>query len=222
MRGMNSFIKRSCSLFRETTRVWLLQLCLPSLTGSGEIDGPRQFAASASHTLVEKHGVFWTTLLVGYDTLLVTVPSQLVPLHLNSTETGATRLLTASHLDLSLKNGLTFGRPQQQTHKYLWPFLTERDFVAALQQLKPDKAPGPDFIFPKLIIHAGAALKFWLRDFLSSFLRRLKIFKIWRRVLVVAIPKPMKPVGDPKNYRPISALCPVQNSREAYLPRIGH
>ena len=37
---------------------WLLQLCLPSLTESGRIDGPRQFGALTSHTLVEKHGVF--------------------------------------------------------------------------------------------------------------------------------------------------------------------
>ena len=44
--------------FRETTQVWLLQLCLPSLTGSEGIDGQRQFGALTSHTLVEKHGVF--------------------------------------------------------------------------------------------------------------------------------------------------------------------
>ena len=31
--------------------------------------------------------------------------------------------------------------------------------------------------------------------------------KNWRRALVVAIPKPTKPVGDPKSYRPISLLC---------------
>ena len=51
-------IKLSCSLLRETTQVWVLQICLPSLTGSGRIDGPRQFGALTSHTLVEKHGVF--------------------------------------------------------------------------------------------------------------------------------------------------------------------
>ena len=50
-------------------------------------------------------------------------------------------------------------------------------------------------------------MKSWLRDFLSSYLRTLKIPKIWRRALVVAIPKPAKPVGDPKSYRPISLLC---------------
>ena len=84
---------------------------------------------------------------------------------------------------------------------------SQREFAAALQHLKPGKAPGPDSICPELILHAGAALKSWLRDFLSSCLRRLKIPKIWRRALVVTIPKPGKPVGDPKSYRPISLLC---------------
>ena len=83
----------------------------------------------------------------------------------------------------------------------------QREFVAALQHLKPGKAPGPDSICPELILHTGAALKSWLGDFLSSCLRRLKISKIWRRALVVAIPKPGKPVGDPNSYRPISLLC---------------
>ena len=46
-----------------------------------------------------------------------------------------------------------------------------------------------------------------LRYTLSSCLRRLKISKIWIRALVVAIPKPGKPVGDPNSYRPISLLC---------------
>ena len=76
----------------------------------------------------------------------------------------------------------------------------QREFAAALQHLKPGKAPGPDSICPELILHARAALKSWLRDFLSSCLRRLKIPKIWRRALVVANPKPGKPVGDPKSY----------------------
>ena len=84
---------------------------------------------------------------------------------------------------------------------------SQREFAAALQHLKPGKAPGPDFICPELIVHAEAALKSWLSDFLSSCLRRLKIPKIWRRALVVAIPKPAKPVGDPKSYRPIFLLC---------------
>ena len=58
MQSVNLSIKPFCSLLRETTQVWLLQLCLPSLTVSGGIDGTRQFEALTSHTLVEKHGVF--------------------------------------------------------------------------------------------------------------------------------------------------------------------
>ena len=84
---------------------------------------------------------------------------------------------------------------------------SHREFTAALQHLKPGKAPGPDSICPELVIHVEAALKSWLRDFLSSCLRRLKIPQIRRRALVVAIPKPTKPVGDPKSYRLIYLLC---------------
>ena len=58
MQSVNPSIKPFCSLLRETTQVWLLQLCLPSLTEIGGIDGPRQFGALTSHTLVEKRGVF--------------------------------------------------------------------------------------------------------------------------------------------------------------------
>ena len=58
MQSVNPSIKPFCSLLRETTQVWLLQLCLPSLTESGGIDGPKQFGALTPHTLVEKREVF--------------------------------------------------------------------------------------------------------------------------------------------------------------------
>ena len=58
MQSVNPSIKPFCILLRETNQVWLLQLCLPNLTGSGAMDGPRQFGASTFHTLLEKHGVF--------------------------------------------------------------------------------------------------------------------------------------------------------------------
>ena len=128
-------------------------------------------------------------------------------LHLSWLEMGNTRLLIASHLDLSIKKCLTFGGATTPDAVNISDNFSQREFAAALQHLKPGKAPGPDSICPELILHAGAALKSWLRDFLSSCLGRLKIPKIWRRALVVAIPKPAKPVGDPKSYRPISLLC---------------
>ena len=82
-----------------------------------------------------------------------------------------------------------------------------QEFAAALKHLKPGKAPSSDSIFLELITHAGAALKSWLCNFLSSCLRRLKILKVWRRALVVVIPKPKNLVEDPRSYRPISLLC---------------
>ena len=51
---------------------------------------------------------------------------------------------------------------------------SQREFTAALQQLKPGEVPGPDSIWPELILHAGAALKSWLRDFISSCLADFK------------------------------------------------
>ena len=42
---------------------------------------------------------------------------------------------------------------------------------------------------------------------MASCLRHLKIPKIWRKALVVAIPKPKKSAEDPKSYHPISLVC---------------
>jgi len=67
--------------------------------------------------------------------------------------------------------------------------------------------PISDSIFPEFIPHARSALRSWFCVFLNSCIRQLKILKIWRRALVVAIPKPEKPLGDPKSYHPVSLLC---------------
>ena len=58
MQSVNPSIKPFSSLLMEATQVWLLQLCFPSLRERGGIDGPKQFGALTSHTLVEKRGVF--------------------------------------------------------------------------------------------------------------------------------------------------------------------
>ena len=86
--------------------------------------------------------------------------------------------------------------PTPEAHIVSEPFRTE-EFAAALRCLKPGKSLGLDSIFPEFILHAGSALKSWFCDFLNSCMRQLKIPKIWRRALVVAIPKPEKQLGDP-------------------------
>ena len=94
---------------------------------------------------------------------------------------------------------------------------SQREFAAAFRHLKPSKAPGPDSICSELILHSGAALKSWLRDFLSSCLRRLKTPKIWRRALVVAIPKPAKPVGTQRVIGRYLCSVSPKDLPEAYL-----
>ena len=82
------------------------------------------------------------------------------------------------------------------------------EFARSLHILKPGKDPGPVSICPELIIQVGAAQKSCINHFLSSYTHQLKIPKIWRRALVVAIPKLMKPPGEAKSYyRPMSLLC---------------
>jgi len=91
-------------------------------------------------------------------------------------------------------------------HSISEPFRPE-EFAATLRRLKSGKSPGLDSIFPKFILHAGSALKSWFCNFLNSCMRQLKIPKFSRRALAVAVPKPEKPLGDPKSYRPMSLLC---------------
>ena len=81
------------------------------------------------------------------------------------------------------------------------------EFAAVLRRLKPGTSPGLDSIFPEFILHTESAFKSWFCDFPTSCLHQLKIPDIWRRELIVVIPKPEKPLGDPKGYRPISLLC---------------
>ena len=96
--------------------------------------------------------------------------------------------------------------PALEGHSISEPF-RPKEFAAALRCLKPGKSPGLDSILPEFILHVGSAVKSWFFGLLSSCMCQLNIPKIWRRALVVAIPKPEKPLGDPKSYRPISLLC---------------
>ena len=84
---------------------------------------------------------------------------------------------------------------------------TTKELYSALQQLKAGKAPGPDNICLELILHASDKLKAWFHDFFSFCLCHLRIPKIWWRALVIAKPKPNKPLNDAKSFHPMSLLC---------------
>jgi len=66
------------------------------------------------------------------------------------------------------------------------PF-TPEELANALKHLEPGKYPGLDSIFLEFIPHNESALKSWFSDFFTSCMRQLKIFRICRRALIVAI-----------------------------------
>ena len=76
------------------------------------------------------------------------------------------------------------------------------EMTSAMRKLKSGKSPGPDNIHPEFILHQGPKLLEWLRVFCSVCLHWSKLPKIWRRAKVIALPKPNKPLDDPKGYRP--------------------
>ena len=217
MQSVNPSVELFCCLLRKTTQVWLLQFYLPSLTESGGIYGPKQFKAfNFSHSSRKA----WSILnnLIGrsrhsthhcpFSTYAIASPLVRNGRY-EAVDRNSSRLVSQEVSDL--------WRATTTDPVNISDIFSQREFTAALQHLKPGKATDPDSICLELIIHAGAALKSWLRDFLSSCLRRLKIPKLWKRALVVAIPKPIKPVEDPKNYWPISLLCVPYKILEKFI-----
>ena len=86
---------------------------------------------------------------------------------------------------------------------------SQREFTASLRHLKPGKALGLDSICPEIIIYAGAALKSWLRDFLSSWL--IQNLQNLKKSACSHDPKANKARGKPKELLTnISSLCPLQ------------
>ena len=88
--------------------------------------------------------------------------------------------------------------------------------AAVLRRQKPGKSPGLDSIFPEFVLHARSALKSWFCDVLTSCMHQLKIPKICRRALIVAIPKPENPLESQR--ATVLYLCcvsPLKSSRDA-------
>jgi len=105
--------------------------------------------------------------------------------------------------------------PTPEGHSISEPFRPE-ELVADLRRLKPGKSPGLDSIFPEFILHAGSALKSWFCDFLSSCMCQLKIPKIWRKALIVAIHEPEKPLGIQRVTLPyLCCVSPLKSSRDS-------
>ena len=133
MQSVNPSIKPFCSLLRETTRVWLLQLCLPSLTESNLTGRSRH---SPRHCPVSADAIASQLVRNGKYEAVDRKSSRLVSQEVSDFWTAT----TPDAVNISDN-------------------FSPREFAAAFQHLKPAKAPGPDSICPELILHAGAALK---------------------------------------------------------------
>ena len=121
---------------------------------------------------------------------------------------GNTRLLTSSHR-LVFQEVSDLWRATTPDAVNISDNFSQREFAAALQHLKPGKALGPDSIYPELILHAGVALKSWLREFLPAPTQNSQDLE---KSACGRDPKTRKARGGPKELSTdISALCPLQN-----------
>ena len=84
---------------------------------------------------------------------------------------------------------------------------TKDEMKPALKHLKPNKAARINKIRPEFILHQGGKATEWLRSFCSLCFLTSKLPKIWQWAKVITLPKPNKPLEDPKGYHPIALLC---------------
>jgi len=91
-------------------------------------------------------------------------------------------------------------------NSFLDPF-TIKELRTEIDSLTIGKACGLDEFGTKLIKPLGPVAQQWLLALYNNCIETNRIPKIWREAKVMAIPKPSKDHGDPKNFRPISLLC---------------
>ena len=109
--------------------------------------------------------------------------------------------------------------PTADTHDSR-PFSIE-ELTKAIKTCKQGKAPGVDHIHNEFLHHIGPVASRFLLNILNICLSTCHIPSQWRKTKVVAIPKPGKPLDQPKSYRPISLLCaPYKLFERLILERI--
>jgi len=158
------------------------------------------------------------------DAPLVCAPSWQTPWpRRNSLRTEHTGQGAASPPGVSTRSCPTYGRSQH--HRVTVspnPFRSE-ELATALRRLRPGKSPCLDSIFLEFIHHARSALTSWFCDFLTACMRQLKIPKIWKRALIVVIPKPEKPLGTQRATGPyLCCVPPLKSSIDSSSLVLNH
>ena len=106
--------------------------------------------------------------------------------------------LDESNADLPL-----FQAPNYETLDCI--IITDSDVREAIDQLNPNKAPGPDLISPKLLKEGKHQLITPLRKLFNLSLTMKKFPSDWKRANVTPVHK-KDSLSDPSNFRPISLL----------------
>ena len=84
-------------------------------------------------------------------------------------------------------------------------YISVNDVKDAISLLKPNKAPGPELITPKLLKEDVNQLLAPLSFLFNLSLNSLQFPDSWKEANVIAVHK--RTVALPSNYRPISLLC---------------
>ncbi|KAL1448625.1 hypothetical protein WDU94_003699 [Cyamophila willieti] len=105
---------------------------------------------------------------------------------------------------------LTRCYPRVNFHKEVVPedeieLFTIEELVEAEQRIKPNKAPGPDQIPPKVVKEVALGSPQLLLDVFNQLLTKGDFPRVWKEGRVVLIPKPKKP-GQQNKYRPICLM----------------
>ena len=82
--------------------------------------------------------------------------------------------------------------------------LSLKELMDSLKLLKPKQAPGTDKISNDMLIHLGPLAKKKLLQIFNASWKSGKIPTIWKKAIMIPIPKPGKPRSQVDSYRPIS------------------
>ena len=95
--------------------------------------------------------------------------------------------------------------------------INEEQVIGAITQAKASTAAGPDDVTMVHLKHIGRrAIKF-LTHLFNLSVKHAEMPAIWKKAVIIPVPKPGKPAGVSTSYRPISLLAPASKILERCL-----
>ncbi|KAK7094328.1 hypothetical protein V1264_007968 [Littorina saxatilis] len=93
------------------------------------------------------------------------------------------------------------------------------EIEAAIKQLKPKKAPGPDGVTNEMLKHLGPLAKRTLLKLFNESWKTGTVPAIWKKATIIPIHKKGKEKKNPNSYRPISLLSCLGKLLERVINR---